>query len=227
MNDFFIFIPVAPIPSFIMTTRRYHKHIFTTELEPIDEDKHQDFVNRIRDVVDAITYPEQEYELNRYLGRGANWCEDGTYIKNTDALQIAYGEQIGGDCFLKSFECYWRLRGAGAKRVCGIRTAIYGIDNADNPHYWVENKGKVFDWGGGQQKIYDKDRFYELMKIVNVREGNDMGCFRKDRPERTLEEKTREILMKHGVKALIEFIRRTCNTDNVEALVRLKKNKTG
>ena len=184
-----------------------------------------DLVDRIRDVVDCIESADQEATLNKFLGRGNNWCEDGTYIKNNDAIQIAYGEYIGGDCFLKSFECYLRLRSAGAKRFCGRRTAIAGVDTDDNPHYWVENRGMTFDCGGGQQKIYKTDKFYELMGIQGQIEGNDIGCFRMNPEEILLEEKSRVILAEHGVKALADWVRDTNRFDNATALANIRKAK--
>jgi hypothetical protein len=193
-------------------------------MQPADQDT-IGFVDSIREVVDCIESADQEATLNKFLGKGNNWSEDGTYIKNNDAIQIAYGEYIGGDCFLKSFECYLRLRSAGAKRFCGRRTAIAGVDTDDNPHYWVENKGMVFDCGGGQQKIYKTEKFYELMGIQGEREGNDVGCFRKDQYEVLLEEKSRVILAEHGVKALADWVRETNWLDNMTAFARIKNSK--
>jgi hypothetical protein len=206
-------------------TARPNRHIYTADLKPIDDADHHRFVNSIRAVVDAIRSPEQEDLLNMHLGKGDKWGDDGIYIKNNDAIQIAYGEYIGGDCFLKSFECYWKLRSAGAKRFCGRRTAIAGVDTDDQPHYWVENNGMVFDCGGGQQKIYKREKFYELMGIRGEQEGNDMGCFRRDEYEVSLEEKTKYILITYGLKALIKFVGDTCKAENVEALVKLKRGE--
>jgi len=204
--------------------KRTQRHTFTTDMRPADPEA-SGFTARIKEVVDCISTADQEATLNKLLGKGNNWCADGTYIKHTDAIQIAYGEYIGGDCFLKSLECYWRLRSAGAKRVCGRRTAIAGVDTDDNPHYWVENKDLVFDCGGGQQKIYKKAKFYELMKIEGAIEGNEMGCFRKDKLEIELEKKCRLILADFGIPTLAEFIKNTNWSQNMEAFNRIKASK--
>jgi hypothetical protein len=187
------------------------------------------FQESMRFLVDNILTKDQEDFLNKHLSsKGNNWCDDGTYVRNVDAVQLGYGPIIGGDCFLKSFECYWKLRAIGAKRCCGIRTLIQGVDTDSNPHYWVESKDKVFDWGGGQEKIFNKERFYTEMGIINVREGNDMGCFRKDEYEVELERKTRYILQKRGVKALVEFIRETNWNMNRDGLLEYRMTgKTG
>jgi hypothetical protein len=206
-------------------TARMNRHIFNANLEPINDPDYHKFVDSVRAVVDTISCPEQEDLLNKHLSEGVKWGDDGVYVKNNDAIQIAYGPYIGGDCFLKSFECYWKLRSAGAKRFCGRRTAIAGLDTDEHPHYWVENNGMVFDCGGGQQKIYKKEKFYEQMAIRGEREGNEMGCFRADEYEVMLEDKTKYILFTYGLKALIKFVGDACKSDNVESLVKLKRGE--
>lgn len=225
MKYFFGFQQSAPIPSiFIMTARRSNTHMFYADLTPINDRRHQDFVDGLRDVFDSADgSKEKEDILNYHIGNkmGSNWNGD-VYVKYADALQIAYGQYIGGDCYLKSFECFWRLKSAGAKRMVGIRTALPDTDTPESPHFWVENKGKVFDWGGGQQKIYDKDAYYASMGIRHEKEGNDMGCFRINEYERKLEKASRTILDKGGVKDLIGYIKDCCREDNQERLDQLK-----
>lgn len=205
-----------------MTARRRMNNT-TSKLVDANDEETCEYIHNLRKVIDNCNSQEYFDEINKLIGMGNNWASDGTYIKNSDALQIAYGEYIGGDCFLKSYELYWRLRNAGAKRCCGIRTAIPGIDTDNSPHYWVENRDKVFDWGGGQQKIYDKARFYDVYKIERVIEGNDIGCFRSDPYEIELEGLVRQLLLQKGQEKLIEFIKHMCLSDNVKNLVAMKK----
>jgi len=205
-----------------MTTRQ-NRYVYTSDLKPVENEATHKWINSIRAVVDTISCPEQEAQLNKYLSRNKGWGDDGVYIKSNDAIQIAYGADIGGDCYLKSLECYWKLRGAGAKRFCGRRTAL-NVDTDEHPHYWVECNGMVFDCGGGQQKIGKKDHYYETMKIQGEREGNDMGCFRSCKYERMLEKKSRIILEMCGIKSLIKFIGDLCRTNNAEDLANFKKS---
>ena len=194
-----------------MTARRSNNnHIFTIDAQPLRDEHHQNFVDSVRCVVDTFTTKEEEDSANALIGSIGDKWEDGVYIKNTDMVQIAYGEYVGGDCFLKSFECYWRLRAIGAKRFKGIRSAIRGADTMKSPHYWVESKGMVFDFGGGQQKIWDRDRYYQKMRITNAQEGNDAGCFRQNESEKKLEEYSRMLFATEGVKVLVEYIKNTC-----------------
>jgi len=134
------------------------------------------------------------------------WTETGVYVRNVDALQIAYGGLIGGDCFLSSLECYWKLRANGAVRLKGVRNNMGFVDTPENPHYWVENKGMVFDCGGGQQKIYKSEKFYELMGITWSVEGNEWGFHLDDHWEVELQEKLKLILVDAGIKTLCDFI---------------------
>jgi hypothetical protein len=83
----------------------------------------------------------------------------------------------------------------------------------------------TFDCGGGQQKIYKTDKFYELMGIQGQIEGNDIGCFRMNPEEILLEEKSRVILAEHGVKALADWVRDTNRFDNATALANIRKAK--
>ena len=95
---------------------------------PIIDSDYQDLVDGIRDLVDmAAGSREKEELLNKALRTqmGGGWDnDDGVYIRYDDAVQIAYGQYIGGDCYLKSLEVFWRLKGVGATRMCGVRAGL-------------------------------------------------------------------------------------------------------
>lgn len=208
-----------------MTARRQNYHIYTSDGTPIVDPDYQDLIDGIRDLVDsAAGSREKEELLNKSLRTqmGGGWDDNGVYLRYDDAVQIAYGQYIGGDCYLKSLEVFWRLKGVGATRMCGVRAAILNADTPEHPHFWVENKGKVFDWGGGQQKIYNKDRFYADMRIQGAREGNKNGFFRRDSSEITLEKKTIYMLETYGLKKLIDFIKKCCWENNRDSVLELR-----
>ena len=74
-----------------------------------------------------------------------------------------------GDCQTGSLRCYMKLKNAGAKRVKGYRK--YDLDPSlgePSHHYWVENKGLVFEESCGLQYIYHKDGWYEENEITGV-----------------------------------------------------------
>jgi hypothetical protein len=102
---------------------------------------------------------------------------DSWIYKVTDEKRKMLG-QLGvlhGNCFTSSLITYYKMRRAGAIRVSGIRNALPGCDNKDYPHYWVEQKGKVFDSSNGQLKVVPIDEFYEQMGVVDRKVGDDKG----------------------------------------------------
>lgn len=102
---------------------------------------------------------------------------DNWIYKVTDENRKILG-QLGvlhGNCFTSSLITYYKMRRAGAIRVSGIRNALPGCDNKEYPHYWVEQKGKVFDSSNGQLKVVPIDEFYEQMGVVDRQVGNDKG----------------------------------------------------
>jgi len=91
--------------------------------------------------------------------------------KVLNALHYEYIERTGelGDCQTGSLRCYMKLKNAGAKRVKGYRKwdldPTYG---EPSHHFWVENKGLVFEETNGLQYIYHKDKWYEENEITGV-----------------------------------------------------------
>jgi hypothetical protein len=100
----------------------------------------------------------------------------------TDEKRKMLGELgvLHGNCFTSSLITYYKMRKAGAIRVSGIRNALPGCDSKQYPHYWVEQKGKVFDSSNGQLKIVPIDEFYEQMGVIDMRVGNDKGILPQD-----------------------------------------------
>jgi hypothetical protein len=71
-----------------------------------------------------------------------------------------------GDCQTGSLRCYMKLKNAGAKRVRGYRKC--DLEGEPAHHFWVENKGLVFEETCGLQYIYHKDEWYEENEITGV-----------------------------------------------------------
>ena len=89
------------------------------------------------------------------------------------AVYFAYGNNNNdqGDCKSASIRCYLKLQKAGAIRVKGTRKydRVNPFDNGSIArHYWVENKGLVFDESLGLQRIYKKEDYYRVAEIEDV-----------------------------------------------------------
>ena len=73
-----------------------------------------------------------------------------------------------GKCVLKSLVAWKKLRKAGAVRVKGYRHIerkfIQILATKPEYHYWVENKGMVFD-DTTEQKVFRKDEYYRINDI--------------------------------------------------------------
>ena len=91
------------------------------------------------------------------------------------------------DCVTASLKIYMKLYKAGAVRVRGQRLfdrdcdAKYG--GKPHYHYWVENKGMVFEEHGGVQCICDKIGFYRMRQIENVEYAPYVCFFQEELPE--------------------------------------------
>ena len=94
-------------------------------------------------------------------------------------LSLAIQGKIGGDCILASYATYFKMRKNGAVRVSGIRKAM-NLDNTDYPHYWVENKGLVFDCSNGQQIIVPKKSYYKELDVQVLNVGDSYGSIPSD-----------------------------------------------
>jgi hypothetical protein len=88
------------------------------------------------------------------------------------AMYFAYSnDNILGDCISASLRCYMKLKKAGAIRVGGTRKydREYPFDDGNiGRHYWVENKGFVFDESLGLQRIYKKEDYYRDFEIEDI-----------------------------------------------------------
>jgi hypothetical protein len=93
---------------------------------------------------------------------------------------VVFGERA--NCATDSLEVYMKLRKAGAVRVKGKRYLEREINDPRAFHYWVENKGMVFDRHGGVQVIIDKESYYKLKKITDVSIAEHNGYFKEELP---------------------------------------------
>lgn len=80
---------------------------------------------------------------------------------------LASGEN--GDCWSQSMRLYLKLKGAGGVRVKGTRLSDRTRCPVNPPpHYWVENKGMVFELSCGVSQIMKKEQFYEGFLVQDV-----------------------------------------------------------
>jgi hypothetical protein len=102
--------------------------------------------------------------------------------KNGEGWKTISGGQLEGGfgaCIPDSLEIWSKFNKLGAKRVRGKRhiekaKELYTGVTADTPvkyqafHYWVELKGKVYDFDPmlGQLYIWDKAEYYEILNIT-------------------------------------------------------------
>jgi hypothetical protein len=105
---------------------------------------------------------------------------DGEYCKTTmvdfsEHLRCLMSNQ-GANCVWDSLELYWKLRKVGAKRVRGKRNTER---KHGGHHYWVENKGMVFELHGGVQTIMTKSLYYKSAEITDVEVAQNK-CFFDD-----------------------------------------------
>ena len=100
--------------------------------------------------------------------------------KKINKAYIASGRE--GDCLSQSMRLYLKLRAAGAVRVRGTRTFDRTFTEP-TLHYWVENKGYVFEESIGVQNIYKKEDFYKGEGIQDVEYARGM-CFEGEFPAR-------------------------------------------
>jgi len=74
-----------------------------------------------------------------------------------------------GDCVTQSMRLYIKLKGAGGVRVRGTRLSDRTICPVNTPpHYWVENKGYVFESFSGVSQIIEKSQFYKGWLVQDV-----------------------------------------------------------
>ena len=91
-----------------------------------------------------------------------------TIINETPGGRFKSG---GGSCILDSMRTWIKMRKAGAIRVKGkrdIERANTGRTGKDHYHYWVENKGKVFDITLNKLSIFSKTDFYNNLNISDT-----------------------------------------------------------
>lgn len=166
MNYFFLYHPVAP---YTKTT------IMTTSLTYTTMGKSESGVEMY-----AVIQPD-------------SWDYRVTDEKRKKLGQMGI---LHGNCFTSSLITYYKLRKAGAIRVSGIRKVLTGCDSKEYPHYWVEQKGKVFDSSNGQLKIVPIDEFYEQLGVIDMKVGNDKGVLPEDSRNPTECSINAEIMMK-------------------------------
>jgi hypothetical protein len=108
-----------------------------------------------------------------------------------------------GDCWTASMRLYMKLKGAGAIRVRGNR-ARDRTDVPDNPpyHYWVENKGMVFESSCGVRQIYKKTEYYDVFEVQDVQVANFGLMFDDEIPNGY--EDFMEILSDNQLESLID-----------------------
>ena len=109
------------------------------------------------------------------------------------------------DCAGDSLEMYFKLRRAGAVRVKGKRQIERDTNDPRAYHFWVENRGVVFERHGGVQTIVDKEMFYNNHHLTDVEIGEYSGFFRDELPnnEMILDEMKRGVW---GDRALFNLI---------------------
>ena len=104
-------------------------------------------------------------------------------VTNRKQFDLTLSGKVLGDCILASMKTYKKLRKAGAKRMRGKRQTEIELDRVDgtgkNWHYWVENKGIVFDESAGMQQIVRKDVYYEVSNMHFAEEAQ-VGLFFSD-----------------------------------------------
>jgi len=106
-------------------------------------------------------------------------------VVNQDRLQsfIADKDQLG-DCWPSSLLMWWKMRKIGASRMRGKRNIEQTINDPDNQyHYWVENKGLVFEEMSGIRRIIPKDEYYRINKIVEAEAAEACGIHTDEYPK--------------------------------------------
>jgi hypothetical protein len=97
-----------------------------------------------------------------------SWSSINTTIINNNGGLFADGK---GTCVPDSLRYWVKLAKAGATRMRGQRSFGMGI------HYWVENKGKVFDISGNKLTICKTDEYYANFEITNIETAPYSGLF--------------------------------------------------
>lgn len=106
-------------------------------------------------------------------------------VVNGDRLQSAIADKDQmGDCWPSSLLMWWKMRKIGASRMRGKRTIEQTINDPDNQyHYWVENKGLVFEEMMGIRRIIPKDEYYRINKIVEAEAAEACGIHTDEYPK--------------------------------------------
>jgi hypothetical protein len=86
---------------------------------------------------------------------------------------------LQGDCKSKSLETWLKLRHLGAVRKRGKRPHVEDLNHPKEWHFWVENKGKVFDLSGGVTQIIDAQGYYKASNMQMIQTPT-CGCLFND-----------------------------------------------
>ena len=115
-----------------------------------------------------------------------------------------------GDCWTASMRYYYKLRKIGAVRMKGKRAFDRLTEEQEKKenrytkphyHYWVENKGIVFEEHSGVQQIFKKDEFYNTLDISDIQQAK-IGCFFEEELPNGLSEKQKYNISNSSDKAL-------------------------
>lgn len=119
-------------------------------------------------------------------GIQARTCTGTLYRKVTDTLRyVATANGLtAGDCQSKSLHTWYKMRKAGAKRMRGRRMTerLFEGLNVNRYHYFVVNKGMIFDQSMGVTQIAPAEAYYKDSEMQDLQE-SDCGAWFADELE--------------------------------------------
>jgi hypothetical protein len=110
-------------------------------------------------------------EQNKPVGVLTTWSEINVSLLKNNGGVFGNG---GGTCIPDSLKTWVKMFKAGATRMRGRRFGEVCF------HYWVENKGKVFDISGNILSIVNTDEYYKQLQVVGAEPAIYSGLFRSE-----------------------------------------------